>query len=123
MTTVLVVDDEWAIAEVLADILGDHGYRVMVAGNGKQAMARLNEEIPHIVVMDFMMPIMDGAATLRALRERPETAEVPVLLMSSLPAATIKARCSGYTAYIQKPFLIDEIVRKVIELLGDKALG
>lgn len=118
----LVVDDEWAIAEVLADILGDHGYRVMMAGNGKQALARLNDEIPHLVVLDFMMPIMDGAATLKALRANPQTAQVPVLLMSSLPASTIKERCSGYTAYIQKPFLIDEIVRKVVELLGDKAL-
>ena len=122
MTTVLVVDDEWAIAEVLADILGDHGYRVMTAGNGKQALARLNEEIPHLIVLDFMMPIMDGAATLRALSENPETAKIPVLLMSSLPAATIRTRCSGYTSYIQKPFVIDEIVRRVIGLLGDKAL-
>jgi CheY-like chemotaxis protein len=118
LSTVLVVDDEWAIAEVLGDILGDEGHRVVMASNGQQALARIRDEIPDLVILDFMMPIMDGAATLRALKQDRATADIPVLLMSSLPLTTVRTRCEGFAGYIQKPFLLVEVSRKVAELLG-----
>ena len=117
MAAVLVVDDEWAIAEVIADILGDQGHRVATASNGKQALARVREDVPDLIILDFMMPIVDGATTLRALAADPKTAVIPVVLMSSLPLATLKERCTGFTAYIQKPFLLDDIVGVVTRLL------
>ena len=117
MSTVLVVDDEWAIAEVLGDILTDEGHRVLMASNGQQALARINDALPDVIILDFMMPVMDGPATLRALAENPATAGIPVLLISSLPLATIRDRCSGYSGYVQKPFLVHEVIRKVAELL------
>jgi CheY-like chemotaxis protein len=122
VSTVLVVDDEWAIAEVLGEILSDEGYRVITASNGKQALSRINDEMPDLIILDFMMPVMDGAATLRALAEDPALAAIPVLLMSSLPAVMIRERCSGFSGYIQKPFLVDEIARKVTEILADGAM-
>jgi len=64
--TILIVDDEFGIAEFLTDLLVDKGYRVITAANGKQALARIAEEKPDLVLLDFMMPVMDGAATLKA---------------------------------------------------------
>ena len=72
MRTILVVDDEWAIAEVLESLLSDEGYRVIIANNGRQALERLSEWPPDLIMLDFMMPVMDGRATLEALKGRPE---------------------------------------------------
>ena len=62
MPTVLVVEDEWVIAEVLAVTLADAGYHVITAANGKQALANLAETRPDVIVSDTMMPILDGPA-------------------------------------------------------------
>ena len=71
MRTILVVDDEWAIAEVLESLLSDEGYRVIIANNGRQALERLSEWPPDLIMLDFMMPVMDGRATLEALKGDP----------------------------------------------------
>jgi CheY-like chemotaxis protein len=108
--TILVVDDEWAIAEVLEALLSDEGYRVIIANNGKQALERLAEWPPDLIMLDFMMPVMDGNATLAALKENPKTANIPVILMSSLPEETISERCSGYVTFLRKPFRVAAVL-------------
>ena len=113
MRTVLVVDDEWAVADVLEALLGDEGYRVVTASNGAQALHRLAEARPDLVIADFMMPVLDGAGLLQALRERPETVEIPVILMSSLPEAAVAERCVGYQVYLRKPFRIAEVLAAI----------
>lgn len=118
MRTILVVDDEWAIAEVLESLLADEGYRVIIANNGKQALDRLAEWPPDLIMLDFMMPIMDGKATLAALRENPKTAAIPVVMMSSLPEETIAERCSGYAAFLRKPFRIAAVLDVIEKALG-----
>lgn len=110
MRTVLVVDDEWAVADVLEALLGDEGYRVVTASNGAQALRRLDETRPDLVIADFMMPVLDGAGLVKALRERPDTAAIPVVLMSSLPEAAVAERCTGYQAFLRKPFRIAEVL-------------
>jgi CheY-like chemotaxis protein len=111
--TVLVVDDEWAIAEVLEAILGDEGYRVEMASNGRQGLARLAAQKPDVIMLDFMMPIMDGPAMLVALADDPATRNIPVIVMSSLPEETIAGRCNGYAAFLRKPFRIPEVLRLI----------
>ena len=71
MPTVLVVEDEWVIAEVLAVTLADAGYQVITAANGKQALACLAETRPDVIVTDTMMPILDGPGLLAALAADP----------------------------------------------------
>ena len=66
MATVLVVDDEFGIVDVLETILTDEGYRVLTACNGKQGLVRLSEEKPEVILLDFMMPILGGGDMLRA---------------------------------------------------------
>lgn len=110
MKTILVVDDEWAIAEVLEALLGDEGYRVIVANNGRQGLERLTEWRPDLIMLDFMMPIMDGPATFAALKANPRTSHIPVILMSSLPEETVTERCFGYRAFLRKPFRIAAVL-------------
>ncbi|WP_210497402.1 response regulator [Microvirga antarctica] len=113
MKTILVVDDEWAIAEVLESLLSDEGYRVIIANNGKQALERLGEWPPDLIMMDFMMPVMDGRATLAALQSDPKTAAIPVIVMSSLPEQTIAERCTGYVVFLRKPFRVAAVLDAV----------
>ncbi|MBV9776303.1 MAG: response regulator, partial [Acetobacteraceae bacterium] len=68
MATVLIVEDEFGIAEVLEALLGDAGHRVLTAVNGEHGLRRLAEVTPDIVFLDYMMPVMDGPATLRAMQ-------------------------------------------------------
>ena len=70
MATVLIVEDEFAIADLLEMALTDEGYRVLTAANGRQGLERLAEgPPPDLVISDYMMPVLDGAGLLRAMRE------------------------------------------------------
>lgn len=110
MRTVLVVDDEFGVAEVLESILQDEGYRVLTAINGRQGLDRAAETQPDLIMLDVMMPIMGGAAMLAALRTDGRFAQVPVILMSSLDETTARESCSGFQAFLRKPFRIAELL-------------
>jgi CheY-like chemotaxis protein len=110
VAVVLVVDDEFGIAEVLQAILEDEGHRVLTAINGRAALERIAEQKPDIVLSDYMMPVMDGAALLATLSAEPMLSGIPVVLMSSLQEAAVAERCSGYAAFIRKPFRIDHVL-------------
>ena len=118
MRTVLVVDDEFGIAELIEAVLEDEGYRVSVAVNGRQGLEALANEHPHLVILDYMMPVMDGAGMLRAMAADLSLRAIPVVLTSSLPEATVAERCSGYVAFLRKPFKITEVIKLVDQLIG-----
>lgn len=118
MALVLVVDDEIGISDLLNDVLSDEGYRVLVAGNGRDALKRAEEERPDLVLSDFMMPIMDGAQLVEAMAGRPEFKDIPVILMSSAPEATIRERCTRYAIFVRKPFKVFDVIDLVNRLLN-----
>lgn len=118
MQTVLVVDDEFGVAEVLQSILEDEGYRVATAINGKQALARLTELTPDLIMLDYMMPIMDGTQTLAAIRKHPALARIPVIMMSSLEEASVRETCTEYNSFMRKPFRAAAVLKTVAHLLG-----
>lgn len=122
MATVLVVDDEFGIAELFEAILEDEGHRVLTAANGKQGLEALATERPDLVFLDYMMPVMDGAGMLRGMADDPSLRGVPVVVMSSMPEATVAERCSGYVAFMRKPFKITEVVGLAARLMGKDAL-
>jgi CheY-like chemotaxis protein len=68
---ILVVDDEFSVAEVLQSVLADSGHEVVTAVHGRQGLELLGKRLPDLVLLDFMMPIMDGPAMLKAMREDP----------------------------------------------------
>lgn len=117
MQTVLVVDDEFGVAEVLQSILEDEGYRVATAINGKQALARLSEFTPDLVMLDYMMPIMDGTQTLTAIRSNTTFAKVPIIMMSSLEEASVRETCTAYDSFLRKPFRAMAVLKVVAQLL------
>lgn len=118
MRTVLVVDDEFGTVEVLVAALEDAGFRVLTAPNGRRALERLEENKPDLVISDFMMPLMDGAAMVGAMRANPSFRDIPVVMMSAAPEAALRKHLDGYVAFLRKPFRIPsllEIVRSVLE--------
>src|ERR1700730_4076725 len=121
MATVLVVDDEFGIVDVLETILTDEGYRVVTACNGKQGLVRLSAEEPDVILLDFMMPILGGAEMLRAMAAEPAYQRIPVIMISSLAEDVIAEKCKGYAAFLLKPFRAAAVLSTVARVLGSGA--
>ena len=122
MASILVVEDEFGIAEVLASALTDAGHNVLTAINGRHGLERLKESQPELVLLDFMMPVLDGPAMVRAIRTDPEARAVPIIIMSSLPESVIAEAVSGmYNGFIRKPFrlrVVNEMVNRLLNGAG-----
>ena len=84
---------------------------MLSASNGRQALERMAVTQPDLVFLDYMMPRLDGAGVLRAMAEDPSLQGVPVVMMSSMPEATVAERCKGYAVFMRKPFRVAELVR------------
>jgi len=109
----LIVDDEFGLATLLGEFLADEGHLIRTAYNGKQALEQATIERPDLILTDMMMPVMDGAGLIKALGANPDLANVPVIVMSSLMEASIAERCTGYVAFVRKPFNITELSKLV----------
>lgn len=118
IATVLVVDDEFAIAVLLKMVLTDEGYCVLTAANGRQGLDRMAEgPRPDLVISDYMMPVLDGAGLLRAMRENEDQCDIPCIVMSSMPEANVRDRIDGFRAFVRKPFDLDAMVQLVATIL------
>ena len=116
---ILLVEDEFSSAEVLALLLADDGHHVTLAPDGRQALARLDEAVPDLLITDFMMPAMNGAELVKAMREMPDYAKLPVLLISGAPEAALRPYKVSYQAFLRKPFSLEEFL-KVVDGLGQR---
>jgi CheY-like chemotaxis protein len=116
---VLLVDDEYASAEVLALILAGDGYHVTTVPDGQQALARLEEAAPDLVIMDFMMPGINGAHLVNAIRDIQRFEHVPVLMISGAPEAALRRYETQYEAFLRKPFGLEQFLRTVRRLRGE----
>ena len=119
MGIVLVVDDEFGVADLIDAILTDEGHRVLTAANGRQGLETLAKEQLDLVFLDYMMPVMDGSAMLRNVVDNPVLRNIPVVMMSSMPEATVAERCSGYVAFMRKPFRIAQVIDLAARLIPD----
>jgi CheY-like chemotaxis protein len=123
MATVLVVDDEFGIAELFDAILTDESHRVLTAINGRDGLAVLAAERPQLVFLDYIMPVMDGGAMLCTMAANPVLRNIPVILMSSMPETMVAQRCSGYAAFLRKPFKVAQVTTLTKRLLdGDPVI-
>jgi len=118
MTRVLIVEDEALLAMMLEDLLHDEGFEVSTAGNGKEGLATLREDRPDVVLLDMMMPVMDGPAMLRAMEADTALAGIPVIIISSLPEQTVRERVDGYAAYLRKPALSQSLLATISDVLA-----
>jgi CheY-like chemotaxis protein len=118
--TILIVDDEFGILEVVGFILSDAGFKVISALNGQEALARLEESVPALAIVDFMMPILDGAGVMKAMRADERFSEIPVILTSALPELTIKMRCESYDGFLRKPFKTERLLEEISRLINGR---
>ena len=113
---VLVADDEQRITKLVSMALTDEGFRVVTASGGEDALAKAEEVRPDIVLLDIVMPDLDGIEVMRQIRER---RSVPVILLTAKGAASDKAKGLdlGADDYIAKPFHLDELAARVRAVL------
>ena len=121
---ILVVDDTAANVKLLADLLAVKGYRVVTAGGGKEALARVAADRPHLVLLDVMMPDLNGYEVCRAIRADPATAALPVVLVTALDASEerVKGLEAGADDFLSKPVNQVELMARVKSLLRVKTL-
>ncbi|CAN5850725.1 hypothetical protein BH11MYX2_BH11MYX2_07140 [soil metagenome] len=110
---VLVVDDEPMVRETLGEVLADEGYVVDLAIDGEQALARVAEARPDAILLDLMMPGRNGRQFLQALRDQPEYAAVPVLIMTAVHGLNVNLQTLGASEVVEKPFNVDELLNKI----------
>ncbi|GLV56110.1 hypothetical protein KDH_29540 [Dictyobacter sp. S3.2.2.5] len=117
MNTILVVDDEISIIEVLQDVLTDEGYEVMTASNGQEGLICLEEMRPDLVLCDVMMPVLDGRELCRRMAANPRYHTIPLIFMTAVHKAFSQIDCN-YVAVIAKPFDIDELLDVVAKFIS-----
>ncbi len=117
---VLVVDDEDMTRKLLRLMLERDGFTILEAEDGQQALEVIAESKPDIVILDVMMPNMDGFTTCQELRSQPETAELPIILLSarSQTEAVRAGLESGADRYMTKPISKPELVQTITDLLA-----
>jgi CheY-like chemotaxis protein len=118
MNTILVVDDEPLIRDVVVDLLRDEGYAVVTADDGHAALEMVQQEAPALVLMDVMMPRMDGRAAFRAMREHAHGNGLPVILMSAM--AEPADLDPEITAFLRKPLDLDYLLTLIAQLLTSR---
>lgn len=117
---ILVVDDEIYIVHILDFSLGVEGYDVMTALDGEQALAKVAQDKPDLIVLDIMMPKLDGYETCKALKSAPETRDIPVILLSA-KGRNVDQKVGfevGADDYITKPFSPRKLVERINSILG-----
>jgi DNA-binding response OmpR family regulator len=116
---VLVVDDDPWIRDLLGLALSDEGYRVALAANGREALERIDECPPALIVLDWMMPAMNGPELARELTRRGLRAETRLLLLTAAGSPAAKAAGLGADACLAKPFDLAELLDQVARLTAD----
>ena len=117
---ILVVDDEDDILHFLELVLREKGYDVVTAGGGHEALTQAQIERPDLVLLDIMMPQMDGWEVLKLLRVDEETAHIPVAMLSARTEAKdrVQGLQEGAVDYICKPFSLKELLSKIEQVFA-----
>lgn len=110
---VLVVDDEPMLRETLGNMLSDEGYVVDLAVDGEAALESVHAVRPDAILLDLMMPGMNGRQFLQALRDEPAYADVPVLIMTAVHGLEVNLANVGASELVEKPFDVEDLLNKV----------
>ena len=121
---ILVVDDTPANVRILTDALIHHGYEVCSTMSGERALEIVQDFVPDLILLDVMMPEMDGYTVCQQLKQRPETHDIPVIFLSAIdtPNDKLKAFQVGGIDYITKPFHLDEVIARVSQQIDRRNL-
>ena len=121
MKRILVVDDEIGALTLIGIMLERGGFSVIKAKDANAALAELDKETPDLIILDVMMPGMNGIELCRVIRSRTETSNIPVLILSARGDAesVMRGMDAGANDYLPKPILHHDLVAKVRLMLGD----
>lgn len=119
---VLVVDDDPGVVKLVRATLRAEGLEVSGAGDGEECLREVEAQRPDVIILDVMMPVLDGFETFRLLRAKPETAGIPVIMLTArkTDAEVVEGLLSGVDLYLTKPFEAKELVaatRRMLELV------
>jgi len=114
-TTILIVDDDEMNLKYLSALLKNYGYTIIQVNNGYDALLQLNNTIPDLILLDVVMPEMDGFETCRKIKERPEFMDIPVIFLTgrNYVEDLVKGFESGGIDYIIKPFIKEELLLRI----------
>lgn len=117
--TVLVVEDKASLTQMLQFLFLSKGLSVQIAFNGKEALDKASSIVPNLILLDIMMPQMDGFEVLEKLKQDPATSNIPVIMLTARKSREDmqRARDLGAVEYITKPFKAVEVVDKVLRHL------
>jgi CheY-like chemotaxis protein len=112
--SVLIIEDDDGVAESLAAILREEGYVVESATNGAEALRRLRERpLPTLILLDLMMPVVDGIDFRRRQLADPELSKIPIIIISARPDVAEQAQTLHADAFLQKPMSFEELLHVV----------
>ncbi|HTY66097.1 MAG TPA: phosphate regulon transcriptional regulator PhoB [Alphaproteobacteria bacterium] len=116
---ILVVEDETALVEILRYNLEKEGFEVAVAVDGEEALAAINERPPDLVVLDWMLPLVSGLEICRQVRRKPETRDLPIIMLTARgeEADRVRGLEVGADDYVAKPFSPSELIARVRAVL------
>jgi len=121
---ILVVDDEPGIVNLVTSLLAGKGYDVSSAGDGESALRQIAQAKPDLVLLDVMLPGMDGSAVAEELERRPGTSDLPVVFLTSLVAGDETQRTEhriGGRLFLSKPFVLADLLRVIETALRPRA--
>lgn len=121
-TKILVVDDEPNIVQTLQDRLEMNEYIVSTAGNGREGLKKAQQEKPDVILLDVIMPVMDGHEMLEVLRKQPDCNDISVIMLTarSQTQDIARANACGIDDYIVKPFDLSELLEKIETVLENR---
>ncbi|MCZ8087689.1 MAG: phosphate regulon transcriptional regulator PhoB [Brevundimonas sp.] len=116
---VLVMEDEDALATLLQYNLEKEGYQVVIAGDGEEGLVQIDERLPDLILLDWMLPKVSGIEVCRRIRGRPETRNVPIIMLTARGEESDRVRGldTGADDYLTKPFSMTELIARIRAVL------
>ena len=113
LVSILIVDDDFGVRAMLQTALEQEGYGLMLACNGKEALECIEQRQPNLVLLDLMMPVMNGWQFLDEIKNRPDLAQLPILLLSASRDAAATAQGYNVKGYVSKPFELERLLSQI----------
>ena len=122
---ILIVDDDLDLCHILQTVFEQVGYDTVLAVNGKEAVDLAISQLPDLILMDIMLPVMDGLQATRLIRENPSTHSTPLIAMTARVSIEDKENCfrSGCDDFIAKPFTVKEMTSCIEKLLQQSSVN
>ncbi|MEK6543407.1 MAG: response regulator [Elusimicrobiota bacterium] len=119
MPHIFIVDDEPEILDVVRMALESEGHKVTLCQNGREAWSQISATRPDLIILDIMLPGVDGYSLQLQLAQEPMTCEIPVVIVTALePARTLFEKSKNVVSFMAKPFRSEELINKVDHALG-----